>query len=425
MLHVIHLSFEGPDAYAHAGGLAVRVTTMARSLAALGHEVDLYFVGDPTAPAIERVDGVNLHRWSQWLSAGAPGGVYDGEESKIADWCSSLPAHLAGVVADDAAAGRRTVILAEDWHTAWPLICLHEELLRRNLRDHPVLAWTANNRFGFDRVDFGRLNRAATILTISRAMKHLMWGYGVNPRVVPNGLDPCWTGAGAANRGAELSRSLRRVLLGRTVLSKVGRWDPDKRWLMAIHAVADLADQGRPTVLLARGWNGSPAATAHARELKEAASRRGLPWLVIDDGGPDGIDLPAVLAGRDIPANAVIELAFPVAGPSLSGLYRGSDAVLANSGFEPFGLVGLEAMAAGAIVVTGSTGEDYVRPFHNGFALDTDNPAEIIECLDWLSREPLRARNLRAAARRTATGYAWPTVLERLLITTTTAGAPA
>jgi glycosyltransferase involved in cell wall biosynthesis len=144
--------------------------------------------------------------------------------------------------------------------------------------------------------------------------------------------------------------------------------------------------------------------------------QRGLPGLVIDEGGPDGAGLAEAVAAAAVPANAVVELAFPVAGPALGALYRGADAVLANSGFEPFGLVGLEAMAAGALVVTGSTGEDYVRPFHNGFALDTDDPAEILVCLDWLDRNPLRAAALRRSARRTAAAYSWSAVIERLLL---------
>ncbi|MGF1595468.1 MAG: glycosyltransferase family 4 protein [Acidimicrobiales bacterium] len=411
-LDIIHLSFEGPDRYAHAGGLAVRVDTMARSLAGLGHRVDLYFVGEPTAPTVETVDGVTLHRWSQTLSATAPGGVYDGEEAKIADWCTSLPAHLAAVVAGNARRGRATVVLAEDWHTAWPLICLHEELERRGLRDRVVLAWTANNRFGFERIDFDRLDRAATILTISRAMKHLMWGHGVNPRVVPNGLDPGWLEIGD-DGGA---RKLRQAAGGRLLLAKVGRWDPDKRWPMAVEAVADLVARGRPALLLARGWNGCPSASSHGSELRALAARHRLDWVVIDEAGPGGADLAEALAAAPVDDNAVVELAFPVAGAALHSLYRGADAVLANSGFEPFGLVGLEAMAAGGIVVTGSTGEDYVRPYRNGFALDTDDPSEIVDCLTWLERDGRRSRAMRSCARRTAREYGWPDVLERLLL---------
>jgi hypothetical protein len=41
------LSFEGPDPYARAGGIATRITGLARALAGAGHETHLWFVGDP------------------------------------------------------------------------------------------------------------------------------------------------------------------------------------------------------------------------------------------------------------------------------------------------------------------------------------------------------------------------------------------
>jgi glycosyltransferase involved in cell wall biosynthesis len=403
----VHLSFEGPDPYAHAGGLAVRVSALTRAFARAGHPVDLYFVGDPHAPGVERRDGVELHRWSQAISAQARGGVYDDVERKIEDWCVWLPDHLARVVREDADCGRRTVILAEDWHTAWPLVAVHDELERRGLRQFATLAWTANNRFGFDRIDFGRLGAACSLLTISRAMKHLMWQYGVNPKVVPNGLDAAWI---APPPRAGISR-LRDVLGDRLVLAKVGRWDPDKRWSMAIDAAAQLQQRGRPAVLVARGWNGSPEASAHHRELREHARRLGLPWIVCEHAD----ELSAVVAA-ELPTVGILELAFPVEGDALRALYGAADAVLANSGFEPFGLVGLEAMATGAIVITGSTGEDYVRPFRNGFALDTDDAGEIVRVLEWLERQAGRDAAMRGAAVETAAQYLWSDIIERLLL---------
>jgi hypothetical protein len=168
----VHLSFEGPDPYSRAGGLAIRVTTLAEAMAATGALVDLYFVGDPALSGIEERDGVTLHRWCQVISAQAPAGVYDQEERKIEDLCIWLPSVLADVVAADRHAGRRTIVLAEDWHMAWPLIAVHDQLVRAGLRDAATLVWTANNRFGFDRIDFERLAGAAKIFTISRAMKH-------------------------------------------------------------------------------------------------------------------------------------------------------------------------------------------------------------------------------------------------------------
>jgi glycosyltransferase involved in cell wall biosynthesis len=112
----------------------------------------------------------------------------------------------------------------------------------------------------------------------------------------------------------------------------------------------------------------------------------------------------------------VLELQFPVEGTRLQTLYAGADAVLANSGFEPFGLVGLEAMASRGLVLTGSTGEDYIAPFRNGFALETDDPCEIVQCLAWLDREPGRDDSLRRAGYETAHHFRWTDVIDRLTV---------
>ena len=411
-IRFVHLSFEGPDAYSHAGGLAIRVTTLAKALAEAGALVDLYFVGDPLRASVETTDGVTLHRWCQAISATAPAGVYDQDERKIEELCRWLPQHIADLVSQDHEVGRRTVVLAEDWHTAWPLIAIHDELTRRGLREHVTLAWTANNRFGFDRIDFTRLAASATLLTISRAMKHLMWLSGVNPLVVPNGIPDAALTPVSSCALAEF----RRALDGRVILAKVGRWDLDKRWKMALETVADLQDRGDAPVLLARGWNGTAAASAHYRELRAYAEERGLSWMRYEAQSERDHSLIDVVALAAEEGAAIVELAFPVEGAELQLLYAGSDAVLANSGFEPFGLVGLEAMAAGSVVVTGSTGEDYISPFHNGFALDTDEPLEIIGCLDWLHANAERDATLRRRAKETAERYRWMHVIERLAL---------
>src|SRR5919108_2900330 len=62
------LSFEGPDDYARAGGIAARLTGLAHALAAAGHETHLWFVGDPALPGHDRQDQLHLHRWCQWIS---------------------------------------------------------------------------------------------------------------------------------------------------------------------------------------------------------------------------------------------------------------------------------------------------------------------------------------------------------------------
>src|SRR5512146_700190 len=88
------LSFEGPDAYARAGGIASRITGLAESLAGMGLETHLWFIGDPDLPGLEQRGTLTLHRWCQWISRYHPGGVYDGEEGKRNDYAASLPPHV-------------------------------------------------------------------------------------------------------------------------------------------------------------------------------------------------------------------------------------------------------------------------------------------------------------------------------------------
>src|ERR1051326_7426843 len=47
------LSYEGPDVYSEAGGLGVRVKGLSRTLARLGYETHLFFIGDPHLPSQE------------------------------------------------------------------------------------------------------------------------------------------------------------------------------------------------------------------------------------------------------------------------------------------------------------------------------------------------------------------------------------
>src|SRR5919202_312085 len=72
------LSFEGPDRYARAGGIASRITGLAHALVGADYETHLWFVGDPQCAPNEDDGGVHLHRWCQWISHYHPGGVYDG-----------------------------------------------------------------------------------------------------------------------------------------------------------------------------------------------------------------------------------------------------------------------------------------------------------------------------------------------------------
>ena len=405
--HFHLLSFEGPDAYARAGGIASRVTGLAESLVEHGHRTSLWFVGDPELPGCEIRAGVRLRRWCQWISRYHPAGVYDAEDAKCADYATSLPPYLLNeeILPALAEGVGRIVVLAEEWQTVHAVLHLDWLLRRHGVRDRVSIFWNANNTFGFDRVDWPRLAAAATLVTVSRYMKQQMRAWGVDPLVIPNGLaresfaPPC---SAAVN---ELCQRFRQ----RTLLTKVARWDPDKRWLLTIDTVALLKREGRAPLLVARG-----GVEAHEREVLVRARSAGLRISERHIDTPDIRSLLAALADHE--STDLLVLRTHLTPEVRSLLFRAADAVLANSAHEPFGLVGLEAMAVGGLACTGASGEDYAVDGENALVLQREDPREFFSLFARLQSREGRAAELRRSGMRTAQLYAWERVVERSLL---------
>lgn len=400
------LSFEGPDPYAQAGGIASRVTGLTQALADAGLETHLWFVGDPELPGHETRDLLQLHRWCQWIGRYHSGGVYDGEEGKRADYAASLPPYLfQDVLLPHLLGGGKATILAEEWHTVDAVLHLDYLLQQAGVRQQVTMFWNANNTFSFDRIDWGRLAQAAVITTVSRYMKHLMWGLGVNPLVIPNGLS-----AEVFVPPAQAAvTAFRSRLEERTVVSKMARWDPDKRWLLTIDTVGAMKLAGWRPLLIARG-----GVEAHGAEVLSMAVGRGL--RVVERAMPEP-GVPGLLHAVSRTGDAdIVSLCSPVDPQSRQLLFHSSHAVLANSGREPFGLVGLETMAAGGVACTGCSGEDYAVPGYNALVLETDDPQEFLGLFGSLRSNPSQDRAIRQAGLVTAQGYQWTEILRRVLL---------
>jgi glycosyltransferase involved in cell wall biosynthesis len=397
------LSFEGPDAYAMAGGLGSRISGLAGALAEEGYETHLFFIGSPDLPGYEagRDGKLHFHRWCQWISRYHPGGVYDGEEAKLYDWNSSLASWIAEELLPPLLDTHRpVVVLAEEWHTSWSMVYLSRLVQEKGWSEHLRFFWNANNSFGFERVPWRELDQAATITTVSRFMKHQMWDFGVDPHVIPNGIATDWLGP--SDRSAV--QALKRSTEGRLLLTKVARWDPDKRWLMAVDAVGELKTRGARPLLIARG-----GIEAHGREVVGRARDVGLSATSIRCEDKSAAAL--WLAIRAAQPSDVIFVESALSRPQLQCLYRASDGVLANSGIEPFGLVGLEAMACGGVSFLGATGEDYATPGHDAISLQSSKPKELVGHLVRLREHPHIAARLRQEARKTATRFTWEQVI--------------
>jgi glycosyltransferase involved in cell wall biosynthesis len=227
---------------------------------------------------------------------------------------------------------------------------------------------------------------------------------GIDPLVIPNGIPNSLLGR-VSSRAAE---RLRKSIDAELILAKVARWDPDKRWNMAIEAVARLKARGKKAVLLARG-----GIEPHGQEVLYNARSLGLKVRDVSTQGDTFKDY--VRAIREGGGADVLNLTFHCPQSLLKFVYHTCDAVLANSGHEPFGLVGLETMAAGGIAFTGSTGEDYAIPYRNAMVMETADPKEIETYISYLDRHPEEKRRMRQAGRGTAGQYVWEKVIKNLI----------
>jgi glycosyltransferase involved in cell wall biosynthesis len=399
------LSFEGSDVYSQVGGLGVRMTELSRVLAENGFYNHFFFIGDPDCPSEEFcMNGRQiLHRWCQWISHYHPGCVYDNLEGKMNDWNSSLPSFVVDSIVKPAARdGKYVVILAEDWHTAYSTQAIDYLLRCEGLRDNCVIFWNINNEFGMSRVDLAALDSICTVTTVSQFMKRQMQLYGLNPRVIPNGIpkrivcdvDPT-------------QKYLLRESFDGVLLVKVARYDPNKRWLEAVNAIARLkAVNARPHLIIRGGWE------SYRLSVESLISHYGLSHarLKVFDTSFESI----LGALRFSSSFDILELDFYIPEECLMLLYAAADAVLANSGYEPFGIVGLEVMAKSGIAIVGNTGEDYAVSSVNSFRLETNDPDEIVSYVLRVKEEPSLYDNIRQNARRTAISYTWNSVMKVL-----------
>ncbi|HYT36134.1 MAG TPA: glycosyltransferase [Ktedonobacteraceae bacterium] len=407
----VMLCFEGPDVYSTAGGLGTRVTELSEALATQGYTTHLIFIGDPYKPDVEvRVDGrLILKRWSQWVSKYHLNGVYDGEEEKLYDYNESVPYHIYNEIVRPAQAeGKMVVIMGEDWHTA-EAICRTSDLLHWfGVRQKVLVLWNLNSLMSLHRINWGRLSFVATLCTVSKYMKHRMWAYGINPLVIPNGIPTRHLTPVDAKDVKRLREIGQQGDPSRLFLFKIGRFDPDKRWIMAVEAVARLKHSGHPVTLFVRG-----GIEPHGADVLRHAYNIGLTIRDVVAQRPSMKQCMDAIKKAG-PAD-IYNLRFFLPEEFVRTTYAAADATLANSGHEPFGLVALEVMAAEGIAVTGSTGEDYAISFENAIVTETDDPDEIVGYLLYLRRHTEEQERIRCAGRRTAEQFLWDQVIENLV----------
>ena len=210
-------------------------------------------------------------------------------------------------------------------------------------------------------------------------MKHRMQSLGVNPLVIPNGL----SADDLVLPERQDVAGFRSCLRGRTVLSKVARWDPAKGWLLALDTVSAMKRLGWQPLLIARGGTEAygdevlaAAAGADLRVVARTLPQPGVRGLLHALERLEGVDVVHLRSPLDLGNRRV--------------LFRGSDA--------------------------GWSGEDYAVPGHNALVLETTDPWELIGLLRELHLHPAQERAIRRAGRMTARHYLWPQILSGILL---------
>jgi glycosyltransferase involved in cell wall biosynthesis len=307
-------------------------------------------------------------------------------------------------IAPHASRGGQAVVMGEEWHTADAMLHLDHLLRQTGLRQRVRSFWNANNVFGFETIDWSRMREAAHITTVSRYMRQLMHAMNIEAVVLPNGLSP-----DVYHSPDRLAvQRLREAFAGRIAITKMARWDPDKNWLGSVRLVAELKRLGHRPLLIARGGRED-----HGKEVMQEMLALGLRVTPRTQVGIGTTGLSQVLSNAH--EFDVLNLMTHVDPDGRRALFRASDVVLANSTREPFGLVGLETMAAGGIACTGYTGEDYAMSGRNAIVLQTDDPAEFVQLYQQVRTNPDYESSMRRAGRVTARQYAWPSVIRTSL----------
>jgi D-inositol-3-phosphate glycosyltransferase len=140
-------------------------------------------------------------------------------------------------------------------------------------------------------------------------------------------------------------------------------------------------------------------------------------------GGPSGSGLehPESLAqlASALRLDDVVRFVPPVAQDELAAWYSAADLVAVPSYNESFGLVAVEAQAAGTPVVAAAVGglTTAVDDGRSGLLVDSHRPADWADALERLVRDPELREQLSRGAVRQAAQFSWDLTAEKTLET--------
>jgi glycogen synthase len=368
-MRVLMLAWEFPPR--SVGGIAAHVDGLSQALAAAGHDVVLFTLSHPGAPADSAVGGVRVVRARTdlpWLP----------DDDLVARVASAnlhlvkLSARLRGWCPD--------VVHAHDWQVSWAadtLATLHDARLvatfhatergRHGGRVPPGEASTIHA------VESWLAHDAAEVIASSKFMvSEVITGFELpaeRTHLIPNGIDPTWWATGE-------SPSRRTPLV-----FTWGRVQYEKGFQVLARAMSLLRSRvaGVECVIGGRG--------SYLPELQSQ------------------VDLEGV--------SDVMHLAGFMPDDQLRDTVHRAGCVAIPSLYEPFGIVALEALAGGAPLVVARTGglAELIDGTGAGLLFEPGNADELAACIETVLTNPDLADDMRRnGAQLLADRYSWTAI---------------
>ncbi len=362
------------------GGMGRHVTALVQALRNSRYEIHLLTPAVPAAPDFEQVGPrAFVHRFP-WPGQ-ARGNVYDGAQDLVG-YTLGLNQQLLDQAQILAQTYPVALIHAHDWLTASSALELHQ-------------VWQVPLVTTFHATEMGRhyghlvtelshrihdweaaLCRASDkVIVCSHYMRDNLMEAFQHPRhqfdIIPNGV--CGPSIFTTD-AAEVGRLTQRFKAqGEFLLLFIGRPSHCK----GLHVLLDAMP-----VILARH-----------------------PHVHLVVAGQSSLNLQTDIAARGLAAH--VSLLGYIADRERNGLLQTADAAVMPSLYEPFGIVALEAMAAGCPVVASHTGglAEVVDHEETGLTVTPDDPHSIAWAVDHLIAYPEQSRRRVAAAQAKVARY--------------------
>jgi len=375
-VRVLILSWEFPPLT--IGGLGRHVYELSRALAALGAEVHVATLGGNLLPERQLIDGVIVHRTP----------VHNMPGDSFMDWVFQLNIQLYEL--------GRQIWLRRPFH----IIHGHDWLVSEACRmlaqrfSLPILATIHATEHGrnngihnevqkaIDEKEREFMALAHKIIVCSEAMRREMQVvFGISAEkvaVIPNGVDIASLAPYADPPAFPLPQSGK-------VVAFIGRLVREKGVHLLVEAAGELAGEGADISFILAGRGPMLDELQHRGRELGIADRLYFPGFV-DDRGRN-----AILASADV---AVF--------PSL---------------YEPFGIVALEAMAAGTPVIVSDTGglAEIVTHEVDGLKVYPGDLSGLVQSIKRALSDPEMEAMAKRAREKTARQYSWPPIARQTL----------